>query len=1143
MKKYLTQWPLLLTLGIALALPTLAVSQTAFQVLNGKQQYFDKSGKLVSGGRVDYYIPGTTTRKTVWQDPNKVTSQTNGVVLDMSGYPQPTGQTFGDGAYRQVLKDKDGITIWDVTTYPAGSGGGGGGGGDAGVGVPAGAVMAWAGMVAPTNWQFAYGQEVSRVTYPDLFNTITMATSVSCTSGSTTISGIADTSQIKIGSRLEASCLATTYNVVSRTSNSVTLDGPASTTTTVTGRFFAWGNGDGATTFNVPDYRGMSIVGRDNMGGVIAANITSTYFGTNPDALGAIGGNQSTTLLQTNLPNVSPVFTGTPGAVSVNSTQNDFGRDPASQAFTPGGTPFLNLLSTATVTSTGTFTPVGTISPLGSSTPFSNISPSVTTNIIIKMLNDTGGGGGSGITLTTIGTSGVATLVDNVLNIPNYSGGGGGGSGGETNPTFVSSTPYTPTNDDTFLCVNVGGPVTINLQSVAARGNLNLSIVDCSGQASANNISIVPNGTDTITGIYTNSNPLKITTDYGGWTILPIGTAWAFQPGDTSGSSAIFSLTTSGSSGPATYVGGVLNIPEYTGGGGGSGTVTNVSVATANGFAGSVANATTTPTITMSTTVTGVLKGDGTAVSAATAGTDYQSPISLTTTGSSGAATFVGNVLNIPNYATGSGDVSSNTSSSVVNEIAVFSNTSGKQIGRATGTGIATLTSGVLSATSTTGSGNVVLSNGGTMIAPILGTPASVTLTNGTGLPISGITGLGTGVGTWLGTPSSANLAAAVTDETGSGALVFGTNPAISGPTVTGGSINNTPIGAGTRSTGAFTTLAANGAVTLSGIPGSGTIASSICATSGGALIAQAGANCYAGGSAAAGGNNTNVQYNSSGVLAGSDNWVFNGTDTMSIGASGSVVGKVEFFNATSGSVILQADTGALGSTVLTLPAGSTTLIGAGTTATFTNKTFDTAGTGNSFLINGVAATANTGTGAIARAVSPSFTTPTLGVATATTINKVTFTAPATGSALTIADGKTLTASNSITLAGTDGITWTGPSSNATLAALNIASQTVTGGANVTSQSISTGSYTVDCGTRPLQYITNGGAFTLTAPANDGNCVLLVTNNGSAGAITFSGFSVGSNTGDALTTTNTSKFSIMVWRVNGTAAYQVVAHQ
>lgn len=87
----------------------------------------------------------------------------------------------------------------------------------------------------------------------------------------------------------------------------------------------------------------------------------------------------------------------------------------------------------------------------------------------------------------------------------------------------------------------------------------------------------------------------------------------------------------------------------------GSGTVTSVSVASTNGFAGTVATATTTPVITLKTTVTGLLKGDGTAISAAVGDTDYQNPITLTTTGSSGAATFIGNVLNIPQYSGGGG--------------------------------------------------------------------------------------------------------------------------------------------------------------------------------------------------------------------------------------------------------------------------------------------------------------------------------------------------------------------------------------------------------------------------------------------------------------------------------------------------------
>ena len=75
-------------------------------------------------------------------------------------------------------------------------------------------------------------------------------------------------------------------------------------------------------------------------------------------------------------------------------------------------------------------------------------------------------------------------------------------------------------------------------------------------------------------------------------------------------------------------------------------------------------------------------------------------------------------------------------------------------------------------------SGTAPLVSGGA-----LGTPSSATLTNASGLPISpGVSGLGTGVATFLGTPTSANLIAAITDETGTGALVFATSPTLVTP-------------------------------------------------------------------------------------------------------------------------------------------------------------------------------------------------------------------------------------------------------------------------------------------------------------------------------------------------------------------------
>jgi hypothetical protein len=85
-----------------------------------------------------------------------------------------------------------------------------------------------------------------------------------------------------------------------------------------------------------------------------------------------------------------------------------------------------------------------------------------------------------------------------------------------------------------------------------------------------------------------------------------------------------------------------------------------------------------------------------------------------------------------------------------------------------------------------------------------------------------------------------------------------------------------------------------------------------------------------------------------------------------------------------------------------------------------------------------------TGSGANVFANTPTLVTPVLGVASATSINKVALTAPATGSTLTIADGKTLTANKSITLDGTDSTVMTFPSSSDTVAGL-AAVQTITG--------------------------------------------------------------------------------------------------
>jgi hypothetical protein len=198
--------------------------------------------------------------------------------------------------------------------------------------------------------------------------------------------------------------------------------------------------------------------------------------------------------------------------------------------------------------------------------------------------------------------------------------------------------------------------------------------------------------------------------------------------------------------------------------GGGSGTVTSVSVVSANGFAGTVATDTTTPAITLSTSITGVLKGNGTAISVASAGTDYQAPITLTTTGTSGAATFVSNTLNIPQYSGGG----SGTVTSVDATVPTFLSVSGGPI-TTSGT-LAISYSGTALPIANGGTGQTTASAAFNALSPVT-TTGDLILGNGansaTRLPIGTDGQILTSNGSTAAWGSKINSATAVTSTSG----------------------------------------------------------------------------------------------------------------------------------------------------------------------------------------------------------------------------------------------------------------------------------------------------------------------------------------------------------------------------------------
>lgn len=136
-------------------------------------------------------------------------------------------------------------------------------------GVETGTVIDFAGLTAPVGYQKCDGSALLRTTYANLLTVLTQSQTVTTSNGSAIVTGLTNCqTTMYVGMHIESANFAggtTILTVDSATQVTMSTTATAGTSTAI--KFFNWGNGDGSTTFNVPDLRYKGVMGSGGTAG------------------------------------------------------------------------------------------------------------------------------------------------------------------------------------------------------------------------------------------------------------------------------------------------------------------------------------------------------------------------------------------------------------------------------------------------------------------------------------------------------------------------------------------------------------------------------------------------------------------------------------------------------------------------------------------------------------------------------------------------------------------------------------------------------------------------------------------------------------------------------------------------------------